>query len=270
MAIKVFISWSGELSGKLAEEIHNWLPNMLQAVKPYCTLTDMEKGVKWDSEISKELDASQIGLLCLTRDNMNSSWMSFEAGALSKKMDKSRVCPIFFSLEPTDLKGPLTSFQQTKFIKDDFKKLVSTINDSSEESKLQPSNLDKVFEKWWPELEEKIKDILVSQKKVPVKDPRTERDILIEILELTRMLAKPQRPWGIGHITARGFQTPAAFDPEQAASHAIFEKLAESQAAIAEELAKYSCAVGGKTSRESAEDHESSLSSENHLPDEKK
>jgi len=75
---------------------------------------------------------------------------------------------------------------------------------------------------------------------------------------------------GGGLITARGFQTPAAFDPEQAASHAIFEKLAESQAAIAEGLAKYSCAVGGKTSRESAEDHESSLSSENHLPDEKK
>jgi len=217
MAIKVFISWSGELSGKLAEEIHNWLPNMLQAVKPYCTLNDLEKGVKWDSEISKELDASQIGLLCLTRDNMNNPWILYEAGALSKKMDKSRVCPILFGLEPTDLKGPLTTFQTTKFIKDDFKKLVSTINNSSEEPKLQSSNLNKVFEKWWPELEEKIKDILTSQKKGPMEDPRTDRDIFIEILELTRMLAKPQKPWEIDNQTLRELlATSAAADPEWA------------------------------------------------------
>jgi len=133
MAIKVFISWGGELSRNLAEAIHDWLPNVLQAVKPYFTPNDLEKGVKWHYEISKELDASNIGLLCLTRDNIHNSWILFEAGALSKKIDKSRVCPILFGLEPTDLKGPLAEFEATKFTKEEFKKLISTINNSSDE-----------------------------------------------------------------------------------------------------------------------------------------
>jgi hypothetical protein len=34
MASKVFISWGGNLSKQLAEEVKNWLPSVLQFVKP--------------------------------------------------------------------------------------------------------------------------------------------------------------------------------------------------------------------------------------------
>ncbi len=44
MATKVFISWSGELSNKLAEAVRQWLPGVLQFVKPYFTPSDIEKG----------------------------------------------------------------------------------------------------------------------------------------------------------------------------------------------------------------------------------
>ena len=217
MVIKVFICWSGELSGKLAEAIHDWLPKMIQAVKPYFTPKDIEKGVKWDSEMSKELDISQIGLICLTHENMEKPWILFEAGALSSKMGKAKVCPILFGFEPAELKGPLATFQITRFTKDDFKKLIFTINNSSEDMKLESRNLEDVFEVWWPKLDEKIKGIMSSHIAEPKKDPRTVQDIVIEILELTRMLAKPQKPWEIDNQTLRELLvTSVAGDPEWA------------------------------------------------------
>jgi hypothetical protein len=73
MATKVFISWSGNLSGKLGEALRDWLPTVLQYVRPYFTPNDIEKGAKWNSEIVKELEGSNIGLICLTRDNTEKS-----------------------------------------------------------------------------------------------------------------------------------------------------------------------------------------------------
>jgi hypothetical protein len=143
---KVFLSWSGDLSKKLGEALRNWLPSTLQSVKPYFTPEDIEKGAKWSSEISQELESSNIGIICLTRDNTEKPWILFEAGALSKSIEKSHVCTLLFDIEPTDVKGPLTSFQATKFLRDDFKKLVTTINSAAGETRLDGSVLDSVFE----------------------------------------------------------------------------------------------------------------------------
>jgi len=187
MSTKVFISWSGELSRKLGEALRNWLPATLQYVKPYFTPDDVEKGAKWSAEITKELESSNVGIICLTRDNTEKPWILFEAGALSKSIEKSRVCTLLFNLEPTDVKGPLTSFQGTRFIKEDFKRLVSTINNVASDSKLDHTVLDNVFEMWWPRLEEQVAEIIKSHVESTEEGKRSDRDILEEILELNRM-----------------------------------------------------------------------------------
>lgn len=187
MATRVFISWSGDLSRKLGEALRDWLPASLQYVKPYFSPQDIEKGTKWDSEISKELEASDIGIVCLTQDNTEKPWILFEAGALSKSIDKARVCTLLFNLETTDVKGPLTSFQATRFVRSDFKKLVETINNAAGDSKLDPAVLDDVFKMWWPKLEEKVKEIIDSGDETDESERRTDRDILEEILSLSRM-----------------------------------------------------------------------------------
>jgi hypothetical protein len=89
MATQVFISWSGELSKKLAEAVREWLPATLQFVKPYFTPMDIEKGTRWVTDISGELSKSHAGIICLTRENIGSPWMCFEAGALSKNLGSS-------------------------------------------------------------------------------------------------------------------------------------------------------------------------------------
>lgn len=190
MASKVFISWSGELSKKLAEEVRLWLPGVLQFVKPYFTPNDIEKGTRWSTEIANELETSNAGIICLTKDNINKPWILFEAGALSKNFGKANVCTILFNLDNADLTGPLTSFQATKFDKTDFKKLLVTINNTGGESKLDPAVLNDVFDMWWPKLEAKITEILSNHVNQVDNNVRTEREILEEVLELTRINAK--------------------------------------------------------------------------------
>ncbi|HUU10570.1 MAG TPA: hypothetical protein VM431_08540 [Phycisphaerae bacterium] len=178
------------MSRKLGEALRNWLPATLQYVKPYFSPDDIEKGAKWNSEIAKELETSNVGVICLTQDNTERPWILFESGALSKSLDKARVCTLLFNLDAADVKGPLTSFQATKFVRDDFKRLVSTINSTAGEAKLETSVLESVFDKWWPELEEQVAEILGTHEKGAERERRPERDILEEILELTRMNAE--------------------------------------------------------------------------------
>ena len=194
MGTKVFISWSGELSNKLAEVVRQWLPGVLQFVKPYFTPSDIEKGARWGSDILSELDSSDVGIICLTKENLDKPWILFESGALSKNFEKSRVCTLLFNVDTTDLKGPLTIFQNTRFTKGDFKKLVKSINGTGGDAKLEDTVLDEVFGMWWPKLEEQVKSILKDHETEEQGEHRSERDILEEILELSRLNTRRARP----------------------------------------------------------------------------
>lgn len=190
MSSKVFISWSGDLSNKIAEELRKWLPGVLQFVKPYFTPNDIDKGTRWSTEIAEELENCDVGIICLTKDNIERPWILFEAGALSKKLSKSNVCTLLFNLEPTDISGPLASFRSTKFDKIDFKKLISTINNTNQDHKLEQTVFDEVYEMWWPKIEQNIKAILESENKVAKAKKRSDRDLIEEILELSRANAE--------------------------------------------------------------------------------
>ncbi len=190
--MKVFISWSGEMSRELGEALRTWIPGVIQQVKPYFTPNDIEKGTRWSTDIASELEESKVGIICLTKDNLEKPWVMFEAGALSKQLDSSHVCPILFDLDNSDLKGPLVQFQSTPFTKGEIKKLVSTINKLLGESRLDDSVLTAVFDMWWPKLEEQIKGIIEKYKNNgdSIEPSRDQREILEEILALTRMSAK--------------------------------------------------------------------------------
>lgn len=189
--MKVFISWSGETSKNVAAVIRDWLPTVLQTVKPYFTPSDIEKGARWSAEIASELDSSVAGIFCVTRENINSQWLMFEAGAISKKVDQALVCPILLGLENSDIKGPLTQFQTTLFEKAEFRKLVTTLNTANVANVLEDSVLQMVFEKFWPDLEERVSTILSRDRAANENGAalRSEREILEEILDLSRSLA---------------------------------------------------------------------------------
>ncbi len=185
MKIKIFISWSGDQSKKIAETLRKWLPSVIQAAEPYYSPDDIAKGAKWNSEIARELEASKIGILCLTADNILAPWIMFEAGALSKQIVESKVCPILFGIEPSEIQVPLVQFQAALFSKEEMLKVIKTINFESKEDKLDSETLHTSFEMWWPRLENDIEKIMAGSDRQK-KEKRTDRDILEEILLLQR------------------------------------------------------------------------------------
>ncbi len=188
--MRVFISWSGELSHMVALAFHEWLPLVLQFVKPYVSSEDIEKGERWSTDIAHELEQSSYGIIIITPDNIDAPWVAFEAGALSKTLDKSRVSPFLFKLKRSELKGPLLQFQTTIFTKEDVRKLIKSINISAEtDDRLDDSRLDHLFNVLWDELESKLKEIESQDLPIEIeKEPtRIESEsILEEILELSR------------------------------------------------------------------------------------
>jgi hypothetical protein len=188
--MKVFISWSGNQSKTVAEHFRQWLPAVLQAVQPYFTPDDITKGTRWNTEITQELEESSIGLLFMTSENLESKWLMFEAGALSKNLDKSKVIPILLGIETTDIEGPLVQFQSARFDKLDIKRVLKSINSELGDQALTDEVLDSVFEMWWPKLEEKCKTVLTSSKPSRSEKIRSERDLLEEVLATTRSIAK--------------------------------------------------------------------------------
>ncbi|MDR6547893.1 hypothetical protein J2810_003979 [Chryseobacterium rhizosphaerae] len=184
--MNIFISWSGETSMKIAEELKNWIPKVLQSAKPYYTPSDIEKGTRWETEINQKLSECLVGLICLTSNNTEKPWILFEAGALSNRLDKSKVCPILFGLKKSDVTGPLARFQLTDFNKIDFLKLLQSINTSLEENAIPSALLSEVFETFYPKFEETVNTILTSENNSVSKPKRTDRSILEEILDLVR------------------------------------------------------------------------------------
>lgn len=151
--MKVFISWSGDRSKAVAEALRSWLPVVLQPVRPWLSGYDIEAGSRWSSEMALQLEEARFGILCLTPENLDAPWVMFEAGALSKKLDGSRVCPYLFGFEPRELTGPLVQFQAARADRNDTKRLLMAMNHALGETRLPESVLDRAFDKWWPDLE---------------------------------------------------------------------------------------------------------------------
>jgi len=185
--MKVFLSWSGPASHKVALAFKEWLPNVIQVIDPYVSSENIDKGTRWFEEISKELESSFFGILCVTPYNKSELWLIYEAGALSK-LTSSKVCPFLFDLSPSDiLKSPLYQFQCTEYKKENIWKLLCNINKSNNAHPIEGPLLRKAFEKWWPELHnalESIKTEMPDLENEEIKDTEaTDRDLLEEILK---------------------------------------------------------------------------------------
>src|SRR5579871_3068757 len=88
--MKIFLSWSGPRSRKIAEGLDKWLPQIIQSVDIF-----------------------------FSPNNRKSVWIHYEAGAMVKTIGspaeggkvKGRVCTLLSGLTPADVKGPLSQFQ---------------------------------------------------------------------------------------------------------------------------------------------------------------
>lgn len=216
--MKVFMSWSGQRSKLTAELLHGWIKCVIQAAQPWISSKGIERGAMWFSEINNELKDTTIGIVCLTQENKNAPWILFEAGALTKGLASNRVCTFLVDLEPADLQPPLGQFNHTFPTRDSMWSLVTTLNNGLDGNRLDIVVLERVFNTYWPQFETEFKRILDSVPQETVVAPREEKDILGEILEITRNMSKRIRTLE-GKTSGGG--TPSIFSSASYADHIL-------------------------------------------------
>ncbi len=178
----VFLSWSGNRSKIVAEGLADWLPNVFQGLKVWMSDKDISAGERWSQELTKELESSNFGIVCLTPENLKSEWLLFEAGALSKAIDEARVVPYRFDLKTTDIAPPLSQFQGVDATRAGTLNLMRSLH-AAIKSPIDINQIENVFEKWWPDLKKTLDTIPID----PSKAQRTEREMLEELLDLVRV-----------------------------------------------------------------------------------
>lgn len=187
--MKLFLSWSGERSHRVAELIGDWISGVIQQIEPWIS-SEMDRGSVWFPEIGKALDSVNNGIVCLTRENLNAPWILFEAGALARNFGSNRVCTFLIDVKPSDVSDPLAQFNHTAPTKDSMFQLAKTLNERLNEGKLSDVKLQKEFDLHWDLFEsefEKIIDETQEGKKPPRK---SDREILNDIVDMLQIVSR--------------------------------------------------------------------------------
>lgn len=191
--MKVFISWSGQRSKVVAEIFSDWLKCVIQASQPWISTRDIDRGAIWFSEINDKLKDVSVGVVCLTQENKNRPWILFETGALAKGLTTNKVCTFLIDLKPEDLQDPLAQFNHTTPDNNSVWELTRTINSCLVDKALDERILKQVFDTYWPQFKQSFEDALNEYPPTEIVPPRSEQDILTEILNNTRVLTQRVR-----------------------------------------------------------------------------
>lgn len=63
--MKVFTTWSGSRSGRLALKLYEWLPLVLPQVQTWMSTESIRMGAHWPSELRSGLSGTLFGILCV-------------------------------------------------------------------------------------------------------------------------------------------------------------------------------------------------------------
>jgi len=183
--MKVFICWSGARSQAVAQSLRDWMPLVLHFVQPWLSDVDIAAGERWTQSVAKELETTNFGIICLTRENIASQWILFEAGSLAKSFQDSKVIPLLLDLEFSEISGPLAQFQAKKTDKEGINEMMQSIN-QAEPQPVPETMIKELFEALWPKLENQLAS--VPKKAATQKPSRPQHEILEELVASVRSL----------------------------------------------------------------------------------
>ncbi len=185
--MRVFLSWSGLLSKKMAEAFGDWLPSVLNGATPFMS-THIDAGSRWRNALANELEITDFGVAFITLENQRSPWLNFEVGALAKAVSSSRVVPLAVDLTPAEVEDPLAQFQAVPLNYDGISKVIMSINQAME-TPLDSALITRTLAMCWPHLDRAASAALEDSQMSPAKPPpRSDRDLLEDILNTVRAL----------------------------------------------------------------------------------
>lgn len=190
MAKQGFISWSGDESRKIAEQLQKLFGHVLAAPQMFVASKDLKAGEVWFTEIAHRLDACDVGVIVVTPQNVTKPWLHFESGAIAKRVGRSAAIPLLCGVSTGDLSGtPLAQLQAITTTETDVRELCNRLNELLELG-LPDSHLSEAFPVWWGMLSAGIDnpDLWKGTKKGP-HTPSTS-DLSVQISQLSAAVAE--------------------------------------------------------------------------------
>jgi SAM-dependent methyltransferase len=211
LTMDVFVSWSGNTSHKVAISLKSFFEKVLPSVRLW-TSDDLPVGTRWTMELAQKLNDFAYGIVVMTSENLNSPWIYFECGALSKAMQTSLICPYLFDIDPSQIADtPLAQFHHSLADEAGTKKLVYSLNEMlrGEGGHRSSENLEWSMKKAWEDLEKELEDIRTeesSRNEIIAAETRlnellsriSETDPLVENQYLRLVLIKSLTEFGNG------------------------------------------------------------------------
>lgn len=132
----LFLCWSGQRSKQVAEALKEYFETIFRAQKwtepePRVAMSEtlIDKGAPWSAQLLKDLKNARAGIVCLTPENRSSAWLHFEGGAIAthglngqdmprRTKDSYKLFGFLFTLDNTQIDGPLSLFQATIYRRD--------------------------------------------------------------------------------------------------------------------------------------------------------
>lgn len=164
---KIFISWSGEYSKKIAIALKTALENYVFInTDCQCFVSDLDiaAGSDWWNKIKAELRQCYYGIICITKENVKAPWIHFEAGALIS--NSVHTIPLVINCNVHDLdKTPLSTAQAIDFYNEDkFLQMVKNINDTLQYTKSDPDRLNALTKDAYNRMKKELEPILKDLK----------------------------------------------------------------------------------------------------------
>jgi hypothetical protein len=163
---------SGPASKEVAILLRKWVPRSIPDAELFVSDVDIKAGQRWARVLGKELLDRQMAVVCVTSDNAESRWLTFEAGAISNvvsEISDARVIPFLHRTSISSFDGPLTQFQAKTSDRNGYFALLQSMNESSSRPKVE-SELNDTLELFWPKIEKELEQVNSGQTESDVRD----------------------------------------------------------------------------------------------------
>lgn len=191
LKLKVFISWAGERSKAIPTGFHDFLPDVVNAVQPFMSGLNSDKGTRWGELLSSTLQESSCAIVCLTPESVQSVWVAFETAAISRAAGgvdgaRARIWTYLSGIEIKDLQlTPFAEYQATNTTEEETFRLIESFNRLSPDTVPTASfkrRFDAVF---WPNFSKVLQRVREIPGTAPtaVNPSENEGELLSEILK---------------------------------------------------------------------------------------
>lgn len=206
--LRVFISWAGKRAEMIGQGFHDFLPDVVNAIQPFISGSDIDKGTQWREVLTGNLQESMCEIVCLTPESRESVWVAFETGAISRAAGgpegaKSRIWTYLLGLESRQVQlTPFAEYQATTATEADTFALIGSINALSPD-RVSAESLKRKFKKvFWPNFSKvlgKARTIPAGSGPAPTA---SESELLSEVLSTVRSIQNYVR-YQSGNMPAR-------------------------------------------------------------------